>query len=788
MASPSNINTSSPTEKYPCPTVFNVLDFVPKLLSERGYKKWKKLMEDFIEKRGLIGFIDGTAKEEIDNQDDYKAWKRSNNLVHGWILATLTEDIRLDMLGLETAQKLWTQLEKMFDPTSKFNTSSPSEKYPCPTEFNVLDFVPQLLSERDYDTWKKLMEDFIEKRGLIGFIHDTAKEDIANQDYYKAWKRSDNLVRGWLLATLTQDIRLSALGWETAKELWTQLEKMFDPTSSLWQYDEEEENRVTRYLPLHKAVVKGDWEEAMGIIQQDPAAVTAAITPLYQTALQVAIQTGGRTHFVRKLLEKMTRYDVVHLVDEIGWTALHWAAICGTIEEAEMLVNKNSILANVLDRYEYTPLHYAARYGRREMVLYLHGITGEDILLAERTGALYLRDLVSSELYDIALTFLVQKPELACVDPTQMKHGTPFEQLHRNGSFRSGNSFNFWQNLIYLGVSIKSESIANRHNGGGGRRREDIESPANCCISVRQRLHFMFWEVVEKLAIYFWNPNSHRLIFQEAILWRRERVFNLIYQMDVGAELIRIIPASKDRWLNNGLHLAALLGREQQINLKASAPAAVLQMQQELQWFTEVENLTPPVYREGRNADGMTPAEVFSNTHQDLIKEAEHWMKDTATSCTIVAALIAAMAFAAAITVPGGNNNDNGHPLLSKQKAFQIFGISDALALFSSITFVLMFLLILTSRYYFLYTLHSRLVIGLITLFVSILSTMVASGAILYLIFGENKAWILIPVVALASIPATLFGSLQFPLLVEMIQSTYGRGIFGKKSDRAPTG
>ncbi|XP_058204960.1 uncharacterized protein LOC131318927 isoform X3 [Rhododendron vialii] len=500
MASPSNINTSSPTEKYPCPTVFNVLDFVPKLLSERGYKKWKKLMEDFIEKRGLIGFIDGTAKEEIDNQDDYKAWKRSNNLVHGWILATLTEDIRLDMLGLETAQKLWTQLEKMFDPTSKFNTSSPSEKYPCPTEFNVLDFVPQLLSERDYDTWKKLMEDFIEKRGLIGFIHDTAKEDIANQDYYKAWKRSDNLVRGWLLATLTQDIRLSALGWETAKELWTQLEKMFDPTSSLWQYDEEEENRVTRYLPLHKAVVKGDWEEAMGIIQQDPAAVTAAITPLYQTALQVAIQTGGRTHFVRKLLEKMTRYDVVHLVDEIGWTALHWAAICGTIEEAEMLVNKNSILANVLDRYEYTPLHYAARYGRREMVLYLHGITGEDILLAERTGALYLRDLVSSELYDIALTFLVQKPELACVDPTQMKHGTPFEQLHRNGSFRSGNSFNFWQNLIYLGVSIKSESIANRHNGGGGRRREDIESPANCCISVRQRLHFMFWEVVEKLG------------------------------------------------------------------------------------------------------------------------------------------------------------------------------------------------------------------------------------------------------------------------------------------------
>ncbi|KAG5557044.1 hypothetical protein RHGRI_007333 [Rhododendron griersonianum] len=216
---------------------------------------------------------------------------------------------------------------------SNINTSSPTEKYPCPMEFNVLDFVPKLLSERDYEKWKILMEDFIKKQGLIGFIDDTAKEDIDNQDYYKAWKRSDDLVQRWILATLTVDIRLFVLGWETAtaKELWTVLEQTFDPTSSLWQYDEEKENRVTRYLPLHKAVVKGDWDEAMAIIQQDPAAVRAAITSRSHTALHVAIGTGGggRTHFVRMLLEKMTPHDVER-------TTLHKVAICGTIEEAEI--------------------------------------------------------------------------------------------------------------------------------------------------------------------------------------------------------------------------------------------------------------------------------------------------------------------------------------------------------------------------------------------------------------------------------------------------------------------
>ncbi|KAE9465397.1 hypothetical protein C3L33_02696, partial [Rhododendron williamsianum] len=116
--------------------------------------------------------------------------------------------------------------------------------------------------------------------------------------------------------------------------------------------DEEEENRVTRYLPLHKAVVKGDLDEATRIIQQDPAAVRAAITTHSETALHVAIKTGGgrRTRFVRMLLEKMTPHDVEHLVDSNGLTALHWAAICGTVEEAEMLVNKSSTtLANVLD-------------------------------------------------------------------------------------------------------------------------------------------------------------------------------------------------------------------------------------------------------------------------------------------------------------------------------------------------------------------------------------------------------------------------------------------------------
>ncbi|CAL5322201.1 unnamed protein product [Camellia sinensis] len=270
-------------------------------------------------------------------------------------------------------------------------------------------------------------------------------------------------------------------------------------------------------------------------------------------------------------------------------------------------------------------------------------------------------------------------------------------------------------------------------------------------------------------------PNAKmQSIFQYAIACRSENVFHLVYQLE---ESTYIYLSNLDASGNNALHLAALLGPQQQLSLSVSAAGAALQMQRELQWFKEVEKLVLPGDKEKRNTNGMTPAKVFTDTHQELVKEGERWMKDTATSCTIVASLIVTVVFAAAITVPGGNNNNNGHPYFSKHKAFLIFGIFDALALFSSITSVLMFLSILTARYAeedFLYALPKRLIIGLVMLFVSLLSMMIAFGATLYLMFGDNKVWILVPVIA----------ALQFPLLVVMIKSISSSDTFGKRSDR----
>ncbi|KAJ0007946.1 hypothetical protein Pint_29114 [Pistacia integerrima] len=203
-------------------------------------------------------------------------------------------------------------------------------------------------------------------------------------------------------------------------------------------------------------------------------------------------------------------------------------------------------------------------------------------------------------------------------------------------------------------------------------------------------------------------------------------------------------------------------------------------MQRELQWFKAVESCVYPSLQEQRNESNETPRQVFTKEHERLVEKGEKWMKETALSCTLVAALIITVVFAAAFTVPGGSNTE-GIPTFLHKPPFIVFVISDALALFSSTASLLMFLGILTSRYAeedFLDSLPKKLIIGLIALFFSIASMMVAFGATIYIFLSHPWKWVIIPISLLGCVPVSLFGLLQFPLLVEIFSSTYGPSIF----------
>ena len=70
----------------------------------------------------------------------------------------------------------------------------------------------------------------------------------------------------------------------------------------------------------------------------------------------------------------------------------------------------------------------------------------------------------------------------------------------------------------------------------------------------------------------------------------------------------------------------------------------------------EVESVVHPSVRDSINTNGQTARELFTESHKELVKEGEKWVKETSSSCTLVGALIVTIMFAAAITVPSGNN------------------------------------------------------------------------------------------------------------------------------------
>ena len=99
-----------------------------------------------------------------------------------------------------------------------------------------------------------------------------------------------------------------------------------------------------------------------------------------------------------------------------------------------------------------------------------------------------------------------------------------------------------------------------------------------------------------------------------------------------------------------------------------------------------MESIVRPSTLESTNKNGKRPRELFTESHKELVKEGEKWMKETSSSCTVVAALIVTIMFAAAITVPGGNEQDSGLPTFLNEKVFMVFIISDALSLLSAST------------------------------------------------------------------------------------------------------
>ncbi|XP_078156367.1 uncharacterized protein LOC144552130 isoform X2 [Carex rostrata] len=225
---------------------------------------------------------------------------------------------------------------------------------------------------------------------------------------------------------------------------------------------------------------------------------------------------------------------------------------------------------------------------------------------------------------------------------------------------------------------------------------------------------------------------------------------------------------------NSALHLAAMLSDSR----PWSIPGAALQMQWESKWYQYVHSSSSRMNKEifsRTNKKGKKPEEVFIESHDKLVEKGSGWLTNTSQSCSVVAALVATVAFASASTVPGGVNQESGFPVLSTKPVFQLFAMSSLVALCFSVTSLVMFLSILTSRYEvrdFSWGLPVKLILGLTSLFMSIAFMLVSFCAGDFFVVEKRLKFAVYPIYAVMCFPVTFFAVAQLPLYIDLIKAT----------------
>ncbi|CAH1451170.1 unnamed protein product [Lactuca virosa] len=619
--------------------------------------------------------------------------------------------------------------------------------YPYPSNLSATSFISVKLSGRDeYIMWKTQMLCLLKSHGMFGFIDGTltispqtsstsvsGKEKLGGDDHnHWLWTRSDALVKDYL-CSYYPSTTTSTIGCYLYKQ-------------------QEEQRRAEIHHELYEATLSTDWGRVDRILSGGVITVTDKITKNGNTALYVAVGGTNKPEFLERLLEVTPNINtqLLDMQNSDGSTLLHVAAIVGNNEAVDILVERNSDLLLAKDSEGRTPLALALSNMNTQTARHLlehinntddiqkdalfSGTTGDELLVTVISSKDFrlANDLVKSyKIFhsDAVLTAIAQNfpPELNKVEKYiafdvrsitvkgMLNYMVPRSILSWVVRLMAiifclayprmiGFVILYLMTLKILGWIIIKERVRNHCAAEElsktvSRLIKNSNDPSSyhhyytnpILEATRQNACKVVQDIVSFFpnAIWSTNEDGHNIL-QYAVINRSIKVYKLLHKKSEHKNMYRNI---KDSSGNNLLHLAARLAPDNKLNFISGA---ALQIQRELKWFKEVEGFVCPLNIKQKNSFNETPQMVFTREHKELVIEGEKWMKATAHSYTITAALITTVVFAAAITVPGGNDN-MGIPNFTNKTAFIVFAVSDAISLVASLISLFMFLSILTA-------------------------------------------------------------------------------------------
>ncbi|KAK4280035.1 hypothetical protein QN277_011713 [Acacia crassicarpa] len=589
-------------------------------------------------------------------------------------------------------------------------------------------------------------------------------------------------------------------------------------------------------LSLYHSTHQGYWKEALTTLRRNPGIHEMPINSSGDTLLHVALN-DKKDEWAEEIVDEIKKYQswsALGTKNNRGDTPLHCAAsigslkMCVAIAEAQVR-GGNTLMVEARNEKGETPLFLAALHGHKDAFLYLHILCPDQsrrLWKRAGDGETVLHCTIRREHFDLAFhSILMYKDDI--VGSVDEKGITPLHILaSKPSAFEKSSNFRWYNKLVYNCLIVKPlmgipeqqynndtlpnwwKKSAQKTQTGGGEN-----------VTVR-----MMVAMVQRAIDLYIGPSQGKLRGYGATNQqkagaegkensgtdRRESALFIATRngvLEIVTKILRDIPGAiretnsqgqsvlhvaverrqpyiieilkKDKWWdgliqsldndgNSILHVVA----KTEFQIQGSS---ALEMQHGINWYEYVKSMVPLYVTFLPNNEEETPEEIFLRDHKDLAQKSDEWLCRTSESCSVVAALVAGVAFATSSTVPGGNDDKTGKPTLEGQPGFDVFAISALIALCFSVTALILFLSILTSRKHpadFMKKLPVKLFIALSSLFVSICSMFISfCAAHSFVLEGKSMKSVLL-LYAIICLPVS-FTIVEFPLYMDLFKGTF---------------
>jgi hypothetical protein len=123
----------------------------------------------------------------------------------------------------------------------------------------------QSLNGENYQTWSRAIIMALSAKNKLGFIDGTISQPATSSEDFQQWSRCNNMVKSWLLNSISTDICTSVIYCNLASDIWSDLKERFSQVNGprMFQLEQDISTLVQGTMPIatYFTKLKGLWDE-----------------------------------------------------------------------------------------------------------------------------------------------------------------------------------------------------------------------------------------------------------------------------------------------------------------------------------------------------------------------------------------------------------------------------------------------------------------------------------------------------------------------------------------------